>query len=87
MDESVFWKTKRKSLERVVNSRVSDINTAQDYERFCCAVEALSGWLGAEWTPSQAERALMSGTGETWRQYVVAERFGALPALTTSVED
>ncbi|MBY5475287.1 hypothetical protein HFO86_34655 [Rhizobium leguminosarum] len=83
MDENVAWKLKRKTPERVVSSRVSDVNTAEDYERFCNVVETLSERLGRAWTPGQAERALMSGSGNKWREYVVAERFGSLPILTT----
>ncbi|MEW4398472.1 hypothetical protein AB1J06_07270 [Agrobacterium tumefaciens] len=83
MDENVAWKLKGKALERIVSSRVSDVNTAEDYERFCTAIESLSDRLGAGWTPGQAERALMSGSRDKWRQYVVAERFGSLPVLTT----
>ncbi|PDS49739.1 hypothetical protein CO662_21955 [Rhizobium anhuiense] len=81
MDEQVSWKRKGKNAERVVSSRVSDINTAEDYGRYCEAVESLSRRLGPEWTPGQTERALMSGSGERWRKHVVAERFGSLPKI------
>ena len=81
MDEQVLWKRKGKSAERVINSRVSDVNTAEDYGRYCEAVESLSRRLGPEWTPGQTERALMSGSGERWRKHVIAERFGSLPKI------
>ncbi|TAV81576.1 hypothetical protein [Rhizobium leguminosarum] len=87
MDEQVSWKLKSKSFERSITSRVSDVNTAEDYDRYCEAVECLSRQLGPEWMPDQTERALMSGSGEPWRQHVVGERFGSLPALTVFDEN
>ncbi|MBZ5762888.1 hypothetical protein LAV84_25530 [Rhizobium sp. VS19-DR104.2] len=84
MDEQVLWKRKGKSAERVVSSRVSDANTAEDYGRYCEAIESLSRHLGPEWTPGQTERALMSGSGERWRNHVVSERFGSLPKIASN---
>lgn len=86
MDENISWKFKGKALERVVSSRVSDVNTEADYERFCTAIESFSDHLGAGWTPDQAELALMSGGSDKWRQHVVAERHGSLPVLTTTFD-
>lgn len=86
MDEAVIWKGKRGQPERIVSSRVSDVNTADDYERYCCAIEELSVRLGSNWTPGEAERALMSRSGAKWRQHVVAERFGSVPGLRTSMD-
>ncbi|MGO8015421.1 hypothetical protein AB9E19_10760 [Rhizobium leguminosarum] len=85
MDETVTWKADGKTVERTVNSRVSDVNTGEDYDRFCRGLESLSARMGGAWTPGQVERALMSQGGRTpqmWRSHVVAERLRTLPPLS-----
>jgi hypothetical protein len=90
MDETSSWRRVKGDLKRFVNSRVSDVNTAEEYEQFCTAIEGLGSTLGEGWTPDRTERALMSSGGTKageWRKYVIAERFGGLPTSTSISED
>jgi len=75
LDENTWWQTPD---EVRVRSRVSDANSANDYENFCCAVEFIANDMGAPWTPDLVERALMSEGGRRahdWRRYVMEQRW------------
>jgi hypothetical protein len=77
LDQHLTWKLRYGAPEQSADSYVSDVNTAQDYERFCQAVEALSDQMGPPWTPELTERALISNGGKTprpWRAYIKKRR-------------
>ncbi|QSY96042.1 hypothetical protein J2J97_09095 [Rhizobium bangladeshense] len=46
MDETSSWRQVKGDLKRFVSSRVSDVNTADEYEQFCIAIEELGSTLG-----------------------------------------
>ena len=54
---------------------VSDLNTAETYEKFCVAIGELASELTM--TPNDLERLLMSSGGHRkaeWRSHVIAHR-------------
>lgn len=77
LDQQVKWQIRDGRAEQVVDSIVSNVNSGQDYEKFCQIVEAVSVKLGASWTPELTERALIADGGKSahpWRTYVKKQR-------------
>ncbi len=85
MENSVTWtyagRGKSKQAVRKASSRVSPLNTGEQYERFCRTVELVAERMGRDWSPDAAELALMSRGGShpaPWRKYVVEHRLLSL---------
>ena len=85
METNVTWTStgrgKTKLAVRKASSRVSPLNTGEQYERFCRTVESVAERMGREWSPDAAELALMSRGGSRpapWRKYVVENRLLSL---------
>ena len=85
MDTMVTWTARKRgtaqSCVQKVISRVSPLNTGEQYERFCQAVELLADRMGAGWRPDETELALMSSGGRNpapWRSYVIQGRLLSL---------
>ena len=81
LDQNVKWQIKNGQAKQVVDSIVSNVNSGYDYEEFCQIVEALSGKMGASWTPELTERALIADGGKSahpWRAYVKDQRLKQL---------
>ncbi len=77
LDHNLKWEKKKNATRLRIDSIVSAINTGDDYEKFCLAVEALSSEMGASWTPELTERALIADGGRSphpWRDHVVKQR-------------
>ena len=65
----------QRSIE--VSSIVSDLNTPDDYENFCLAMDELRNLEAVNLTRPQIDRAVMGNTKKvegSWRKYVVAQR-------------
>ncbi len=85
MDNTVMWthqgRGRARPTLRKASSRVSPLNTGEQYERFCHTVELVAACMGAGWTPDAAELALMSSGGRQparWRAHVVRHRLLSL---------
>lgn len=81
METSVTWtyvgRGKSKRAVRKASSRVSPLNTSEQYDRFCRTVESVAECMDGDWSPDAAELALMSRGGSRpapWRAYVVKHR-------------
>lgn len=75
MNVAQRWKRKQSCLVPSFEFTVSDENTGDDYEAFCCAVDRLACRLRL--SAEQVDRALVSDGGqnpEPWREYVMTQR-------------
>lgn len=75
MDYIQSWKRSKQAL--VFNSTyvVSDANDADNYEDYCCQIEAVASEIGRD--PADTELLLMSEGGHSkhpWRNYVIDNR-------------
>lgn len=69
------WKRRQSCLVPSFEFTVSDENTSDDYEAFCCAVDRLACRLRL--SAEQVDRALHSDGGQNpkpWREYVMTQR-------------
>jgi hypothetical protein len=85
LDQVIKWQKFRGHSVQSVESIVSDVNTGQEYEKCCLAIEALSDRMGG-WDPGLTELALIAEGGRNphaWRAYVIRERLASLTAVVT----
>ncbi len=85
MESSLTWtyagQGQRQQAVRKASSRVSPLNTGEQYGRFCSAVELVAERMGGDWSPDAVELALMSrggGRPAPWRKYVMENRLLSL---------
>jgi hypothetical protein len=73
MDVTRTWKTRAKKAGS--SFRVSDVNTAVEYEDFCSKVDALRAHF--DLSPDQVDRQMIATGGKkksSWRNYVIENR-------------
>lgn len=73
MNVSRVWKRNKDKPD--FSYQVSEVNTAEDYEAFCAAVDALRAECAL--TPEKVDRAMVANGGRkrsSWRRYVIENR-------------